>query len=208
KETDPLAKAWSWTYDQHGNVLTQTDAKAQTTTYTWKTGGLPDTRSDHAGRITTWTHDDLGQTLTVGDAVVTTTTVYDAAHRIASVTDSRGNKTLSYSYSPGGLLNRKTDSEGRMTDYLYDPVGRLVGVPSMCPRSVFVEAIVPFSPGFTEPSLMSHRTVTVSASRLHEPATPLSQSPIDQPAARTKTHLHLDTLVSLDSDLPPARYDR
>lgn len=127
RETDPLAKFWAWTYDKHGNVLTQLDAKAQTTTFTWKTGGLPDTRKDHANRITTWTHDDLGQVLTVGDANVTYTYAYDDAHRVTSVTDSRGNKTLSYAYSPGGLLNRLTDSEGHLTDYLYDPVGRLTG---------------------------------------------------------------------------------
>lgn len=127
KETDGLARAWNWTYDLHGQPLTQTDAKAQTTTFTWKTGGLPDTRKDHANRITTWTHDDLGQVKTVGDATVTLTYGYDAAHRLQTVTDSRGNKTLTYNYSPGGLLNRMTDGEGRATDYLYDGVGRRTG---------------------------------------------------------------------------------
>ncbi|MFY9458561.1 MAG: hypothetical protein WAP57_02260, partial [Aquabacterium commune] len=53
---------------------------------------------------------------------------YDAAHRLVSVTDSRGNKTLSYDWSAGGLLNAITDSEGRQTSYLYDPVGRLMGI--------------------------------------------------------------------------------
>lgn len=127
KATDPLNKFWTWTWDVHGNVLTQTDAKAQTTTYTWEVGGLPATRTDHAGRTTTWTHDNLGQVLSVGDATVTYSYQYDTAHRVVGVTDSRGNKTLTYRYSPGGLLDRKTDSEGHITDYLYDPVGRLTG---------------------------------------------------------------------------------
>lgn len=53
---------------------------------------------------------------------------YDAAHRLKSVSDSRGNKTLSYTYSPGGLLNNLSDSDGKRTDYLYDAVGRLTGI--------------------------------------------------------------------------------
>ena len=128
KETDPLNQSWSWTYNVNGNPLTQTDAKNQITTFTWKAGGLPNTRTDHANRVTTWTHNGLGQVATVGDAIVTYTYQYDAAHRVVSVTDSRSNKTLVYDYSPGGLLNRMTDAEGHLTDYLYDPVGRLTGL--------------------------------------------------------------------------------
>ncbi|MEW5837141.1 MAG: RHS repeat-associated core domain-containing protein, partial [Pseudomonadota bacterium] len=127
KETDGLNRSWTWTYDLHGKVLTQTDAKGQTTTWTWGAGGLPATRRDAASNLTTWSHDGLGQVTSLGDATVTYSYGYDTAHRLASVTDSRGNKTLAYSYSPGGLLNRMTDSEGHLTDYLYDPVGRLVG---------------------------------------------------------------------------------
>jgi YD repeat-containing protein len=47
---------------------------------------------------------------------------------VASVTDSRGGKTLTYRYSPGGLLNYKQDGDGNRTDYLYDAVGRLTGI--------------------------------------------------------------------------------
>jgi len=36
---------------------------------------------------------------------VTYTYSYDTAHRLASVSDSRGNKTIRYNYSPGGRLN-------------------------------------------------------------------------------------------------------
>ena len=42
--------------------------------------------------------------------------------------DSRGNKKLSYAWSPGGLLNRLTDSDGRLTAYQYDPAGRLSAI--------------------------------------------------------------------------------
>jgi RHS repeat-associated protein len=129
KETDGLGRIWSWTYDTYGNVLTQKDAKNQTTTFTWAAGGLPDTRKDHANRLTTWTHDDLGQVKRVGDGNVAYSYAYDAAHRLQTVSDSRGynTNTLTYSWSHGGLLNRMTDGDGRATDYLYDSVGRRTG---------------------------------------------------------------------------------
>ncbi|MFA7059513.1 MAG: hypothetical protein WC156_01690 [Pedobacter sp.] len=53
---------------------------------------------------------------------------YDTAHRLTSVTDSRGNKSLTYNYSPDGMLNWMMDSDGNRTDYDYDPVGRLSGI--------------------------------------------------------------------------------
>jgi RHS repeat-associated protein len=56
------------------------------------------------------------------------TYTYDSAHRLSSVTDSRGGKALNYTYSPGGLLNALSDSEGDNTNYLYDAVGRLSGI--------------------------------------------------------------------------------
>jgi YD repeat-containing protein len=56
------------------------------------------------------------------------TYTYDAAHRLQTVTDSRGPKTLTYTYSPGGLRNAMTDCDGNRTTYLYDPVGRLTGL--------------------------------------------------------------------------------
>lgn len=126
-ETDPLSRVRSWTYDFHGKVLTYKDGKNQTTTYTWKADGLPDTRKDSAARVTTWTYYPNGQIQTVTSPAVTYTYTYDTAHRVQTINDSRGNKTLTYSYSAGGLLNRMTDAESRPTDYIYDGVGRLIG---------------------------------------------------------------------------------
>lgn len=126
-ETDPNNKGKSWVYDVYGNVLTAKDGKNQTTVFTWKAGGLPDTRTDQASHKTTWTYDALMRLYTVADPNVTYTYGYDAAGRVNSVNDSRGNKTLGYAWSKGGLLNRMTDGEGRNTDYLYDPSGRLIG---------------------------------------------------------------------------------
>ena len=70
----------------------------------------------------------VGQVTTAQSPAVTYSYAYDAAHRMQRVTDSRGNKTLSYAWSPGGKLNTLQDNDGHRTDYLYDPVGRLSGI--------------------------------------------------------------------------------
>jgi uncharacterized protein RhaS with RHS repeats len=53
---------------------------------------------------------------------------YDTSHRRIAAIDSRGNKTLTTNYSPGGLLNYLQDSDGNRTDYLYNAVGQLTGI--------------------------------------------------------------------------------
>ena len=126
-QTDPLGNVWNWTYDLYGNAQTAIDGKRQTTSYTWKAGGLPDTRTDTASHKTTWTYDGLFRLASVGDPNVTYSYTYDAANRVSSVKDSRSNKVLGYKWSLGGLLNRKTDGEGRYTDYIYEDSGRLAG---------------------------------------------------------------------------------
>ena len=46
------------------------------------------------------------------------------------INGSRGNKTTTYTYtySQGGLLNRVSESDGRITSFVYDPVGRLTQI--------------------------------------------------------------------------------
>ncbi len=127
KETDPLGKFSTFVYDVNNNVTTMTDAKGQVTGYTWDYGHQMRTRTNTAGN-TTYTRNPLGQIVTAGTPEATYSYTYDPAHRLNTFTDSRGNKTLTYNYSPGGLLNWMKDSDGNRTDYLYDPVGRLSGI--------------------------------------------------------------------------------
>lgn len=129
KETDQLGKHKTFAYDTQNNLVSVTDAKNQTTGFTWGYGHQLLTRTNSAGNVT-YTRNALGQTLTTTttNPALTTSYGYDQAHRPVSVTDSRGGKTLSYSYSPGGLLNWMSDSDGNRTDYIYDPVGRLSGI--------------------------------------------------------------------------------
>lgn len=126
-ETDPLGKSWTFEYNTNNNITKATDAKGQVTTYTWGYGRQLLTRTNPAGN-TTYTRNALGQVTSAASPSVTYTYIYDVAHRLESVTDSRGGKALNYDYSPGGLLNSVTDSDDNQTDYLYDNVGRLSGI--------------------------------------------------------------------------------
>lgn len=128
KEIDQVGKFWKFEYDQNNNLIKSTDAKGQPTQFIYGYGGQLLTRIDATGKKTNYTYNALGQVLTAQNPEVTYSHAYDAAHRLASVTDSRGGKKINYAYSPGGLLNTMSDNEGRRTDYLYDPVGRLSGI--------------------------------------------------------------------------------
>lgn len=139
KETNPLGKVTTYLYDLNNNLTETTDPKGQKTLLTWGPGHQLLTRTTKNANGTTYqtvstTRNGLGQVTRVetrdgaGTLIAATDTTYDSAHRPISVSDSRGNKTLTYSYSPGGRLDTTQDNEGHRTDYLYDPVGRLIGI--------------------------------------------------------------------------------
>ncbi|MBI2780053.1 MAG: RHS repeat-associated core domain-containing protein [Gammaproteobacteria bacterium] len=130
KNTDALGKAWQYRYDLHNNIVQTTDPKGQVTTATWGAGHqLLSVKDATTGTpLIAYARNPLGQATAAQSPGVTYSYSYDTAHRLHTVNDSRGNKTLTYSYSPGGLLNAMGDSDGHNTSYLYDPAGRLTGL--------------------------------------------------------------------------------
>ncbi|MCQ8129769.1 RHS repeat-associated core domain-containing protein [Methylomonas rivi] len=137
-ETDANNQVTTYSYDLNNNVVSQQTpgANGHTLTYSWTYGHLLDSVSAEDGRKIDVTRDPLGLTTRAetwssnpgSQLEVAYDYGYDAAHRLQQVTDSRGNKTLSYSWSPGGMLNYTADSDGARSDYLYDEVGRLIGL--------------------------------------------------------------------------------
>ncbi len=154
---DTLAVQASYIYDDFGQLLEKHDANNKVTRYFYDSHGnqirteppnghiveldYDHTRSglltqrtakrsagDPNPHITTYTYNALGQIARVVTPEVTYSYTHDNANRLATVTDSRGNKTLTYDRSPGGLLNSITDSENRHTDFLYDAAGRLTAM--------------------------------------------------------------------------------
>ncbi|WP_420797632.1 RHS repeat-associated core domain-containing protein [Candidatus Sororendozoicomonas aggregata] len=133
KSCDALNQCSTQTYDKHSNVLTSTTPIGQVTTYDYGVGGLLINQhtagvNGQADETISYQYNALGQPLEVISNNVTYTYTYDRAHRVKTVKDSRGNKSVSYDYSAGGLLNQIQDSDGNSTRYLYDPTGRLTGI--------------------------------------------------------------------------------
>ncbi|HNB42930.1 MAG TPA: RHS repeat-associated core domain-containing protein [Burkholderiaceae bacterium] len=146
-ETDALGNTWTWSWNRHHELVTsQTPVQAQagqSTTYAYgaqgnpgETQGLLKTRSVPGtnGQTVTYTRDALGlvtraETRTPGDSlIVSYSYAYDPAKRLASVTDSRGNKTLTYTWTPGGRLAQLQDADGHVASFAYDATGRLATI--------------------------------------------------------------------------------
>ncbi|WP_041364796.1 RHS repeat-associated core domain-containing protein [Methylomonas methanica] len=137
-EADANNQITTYTYDLHNNVVTQQTpgANGHTLTYTWDYGHQLLGMTAEDGRAIHYNRNPLGQTTRAetwsptpnSQLEVAYNYGYDAAHRLQQVTDSRGNKTLGYSWSPGGMLDYTADSDGARSDYLYDEVGRLIGL--------------------------------------------------------------------------------
>lgn len=144
-QTDQLGKVWKWTWNVHGELLTsQTPVQAaagQTTTYaygakggTGETQGQLKSRTVPGAQTASYSRNPLGQVTKAttkdgaGQTLVAYDYSYDSAHRLNTVSDSRANKTLSYTWTPGGRLARIVDSDGHSTSFAYDGVGRLSGL--------------------------------------------------------------------------------
>jgi RHS repeat-associated protein len=86
------------------------------------------------GQTAVYTRDALGLVTKVETKNGSSQTVvaydygYDTAKRLNTVTDSRGNKQLFYTWTPGGRLARVADSDGHQASFAYDATGRLASI--------------------------------------------------------------------------------
>jgi len=146
-ETDQNGKTWKWSWNLHNQLVSsQTPvqlAAGQSTVYAYGSKGAPgETQGQLKSRTVPGTHgqtaiytrDALGlvtraETRTPGNSlVVAYDYAYDPAKRLNTVTDSRGNKTLTYTWTPGGRLARVEDSDGHSASLSYDATGRLASI--------------------------------------------------------------------------------
>lgn len=138
------------TYDDAGNLHTETDAKGYVTTHTWTATGkihttlLPSLPTGNNILVTNYDVRDLP--VTVSNSVGhTTTTEYDAAQRVEAVIDPISRRTENVldangqvletkdalnrvnksSWTSRGELQNTTDGESKSTAFVYDAVGNL-----------------------------------------------------------------------------------
>jgi RHS repeat-associated protein len=144
-ETDALGKVWRWAWNGHGELVSsQTPVQAaagQSTTYAYgtkgaggETQGQLKSRTVPGAQTVAYIRNALGQVTKAetkdgtGALVVAYDYAYDPAKRLKSVTDSRGGKQLSYTWTPGGRLAQVQDTDGHLASYAYDAAGRLVSI--------------------------------------------------------------------------------
>ena len=150
-DTSVPARVWSYTYNQHGQVLTETDPRGKTTTYAYYsdttfTGVDPDavghtigdlkTVTNAAGHVTQYTHYDKAGRLrqSTDPNGVVTAQAYDLRGRLLSSTT--GGQTTSYEYEPTGDLKKLTQPDGRWVAYGYDAARRLTSVSDSAGNSI------------------------------------------------------------------------
>jgi RHS repeat-associated protein len=152
KETtvvNPRGVVTSKTYDDRGNVLTETTPDG-TTAYTFSAADKLLTVTDTLGRVTAYDYSPQGNLVRVvnalGDSSLFT---YDGVGRVSTFADFAGNVTMFLDYcacgrpttvrNPDGTVRRietngfsqvtkTTDESGNTTENEYDRVGRLVRV--------------------------------------------------------------------------------
>jgi RHS repeat-associated protein len=146
---DPLNNPTTYTYDQHGNLLTKLDALNQTTTYGYDSTGFGEltsigtpsggtslisydpqgsieTTTDPAGKITRFEHDLLGHVTAVVDPLGRRSTMqYDERYRLISTTDPAQNIT-NYEYDANGNRTAIVNPLTKRWTYAYDARNRLV----------------------------------------------------------------------------------
>ncbi len=134
--TDPLGRHTTYTYDPAGNLKTVTGPApiSPLTTYNYDPSGngLLTSVVDPRGKTTTFAHDaEANLTSTTTPLGFSTTMTYDAAGRMLTLVDPRGNVaggtpalyTSTFTYDNVGRVLTATTPLGHTTTTVYDPVG-------------------------------------------------------------------------------------
>jgi len=122
----PADKTQLFVYDEAGNLIETTDLKGQVTQYSYDRLNR-NTQTLHLADNSTEanTYDAFGDLTQSQNIAVTYAYSYTAKHQLKSKTDSRLNKSLSWTYDPAGNIDSKTDYKqtSTTTTYQYDPSG-------------------------------------------------------------------------------------
>ncbi|MFD6712919.1 LamG-like jellyroll fold domain-containing protein [Micromonospora chalcea] len=130
-QTDTRNKTTSYQYDQLGQVAMVTAPDGGTSRFTYNLAGDRLSTTDPTGARNEATYDFLGRTVTSTDIVRqtgsshTTSYAYGAGGWLSSVTSPAG-VTSTTTYNAAGESITQTDGAGKVTRYDYDSLGRSV----------------------------------------------------------------------------------
>ena len=105
-----------------------TDAKGQTTTFTYDAAGRLIQKRLADGKVISYQYDTIGNLAQVDDGVFPIRYSYDADRNPTRVEYPAIKRTLNYEYDEAGLLAKFVDSEGQIVGYEYDSAKRLSAI--------------------------------------------------------------------------------
>ena len=124
-----------FTYDDHGNLLTATDAQG-VTSFEYDTADRMTKVTYPASRFLTITYDIAGhRTRMVDQDGFTTNYTYDTVGRLSGLTDATNAAIVTYTYDLAGRLSRKDNGNGTYTTYEYAAAGQLLHLINRAPNN-------------------------------------------------------------------------
>lgn len=116
---DPLNHATTWTRDNFGNDLTETDSTSKTTAFQYDIVGRLTKQIDANTNAVSYTYDNSNNVLTKTTTAGTATTTYDKENRPIKIT-LPDNTITTYAYNPAGSLISVIDPQNTVSNYGYD----------------------------------------------------------------------------------------
>lgn len=130
KETDPLGQTREWTYDNHGNVLSEKDKRGNLTTYVYDAFGNRNQTTDRVSQVWAASYDAVGNVIDKTDPLGHKTCYqYDGLNRLTQQREACGTaieKLTVYTYDGQGNRTQVVDANNHPTTYQYDHRQRLV----------------------------------------------------------------------------------
>jgi RHS repeat-associated protein len=127
--TGVVTDAYARTYDDAGNMLSETDGSGRISAWTYNAANQVTSETVAFGTpqaaTTTFAYDSSGNLLSVTDPDNNTTSyTYNAQGEVTSMTDPLGN-TETKTYNDAGQLIAQTNRDGMSEDYTYAPAGQI-----------------------------------------------------------------------------------